>query len=53
MNYEQKYKQALERAKKLSIDGYLDAIAINDIFPEIKESDEKVREDIISLVNEF
>lgn len=51
MNYEERYKQALERAMKLAIDGYLDAIAINDIFPELKESeDEKIRKDIISYL---
>ena len=42
MDYEQKYKDALERATKLAIDGYLDAIAINDIFPELKESNGEI-----------
>lgn len=41
MNYEQKYKDALERAKKLSIDGYLDAATIDEIFPELKESEDE------------
>lgn len=54
MNYEEKYKQALERAMKLAIDGYLDAIAIDDIFPELKESeDERTRKKLISFVENW
>lgn len=54
MNYEQKYKEALERAMKLAIDGYLDAIAINDIFPEPKESEDKrIKREIVAYINEL
>ena len=40
------YDEALERAKKLSVDGYLDAIAVEEIFPQLRESeseDERIR----------
>lgn len=50
MNYEEKYKQALERAK-YALDTDMDDSghwAVNYIFPELKESwDEKMRESII------
>ena len=31
------YDRALAKAKEEAIDGYLDAVAINDIFPELKD----------------
>ena len=48
MDYEKKYNEALEQAKKLSVDGYLDAIAVEEIFPELRESeDERIRKWLI------
>ena len=45
MDYEKKYKKALERAKKLI--ETCDSTAIVDIFPELKESeDEKIKHEI-------
>ncbi len=45
MDYEKAYKEALERARELSIDGYLDAIAIDELFPELAQSeDEEIKE---------
>jgi hypothetical protein len=50
MNYEKKYKQALERAKECLQDGTITSIAkayIENIFPELKESeDDKIRKAI-------
>lgn len=47
-----KYNDALERAVKLAIDGYLDAIAIDDIFPELKEGENKrIKREILELVS--
>lgn len=49
--YEKLYKEAQERAKKLSIDGYLDAIAVEEIFPELADSeDERIRKEIINFL---
>ena len=50
MNYEKKYKEALERTKQFSEKPYLEDSAgiVEYIFPELKESeDERIREDII------
>jgi len=46
MNYEQKYKEALERAKELK--NHIEGIDLmSKIFPELKESeDEKIRKTI-------
>ena len=56
MDYEKKYKEALERARQFSehpLQEDSDSI-VEYIFPELAESeDERIREDIISLVNEF
>ena len=53
MDYKNAYNNALERAKELSIDGYLDAIAIDEIFPELAESeDERIRKWCISHFKE-
>lgn len=50
--YEKKYKEALELARVAAFNGHQSLM--EGIFPELRESDdEKVREDIISLVNEF
>ena len=53
MNYEKKYKEALERAKQFSEKPYLEDSKgiVEYIFPELQESeDERIRKDIISLV---
>ena len=48
MDYERLYKEAKQRAIDASIDGYLDAIAVEEIFLELKESeDERIRKEII------
>ena len=52
MNYEEKYKEALERAKKYKLKE--DLIITQDIFPELAESeDEKIRKEIISIVKSY
>lgn len=51
MNYEEKYKQALERASKLKVQNPFDTVGqmVEHIFPELKESEsEKIRKAIIS-----
>ena len=59
IDYKKMYEQALERARKyvnIDVDStqvYTKGV-VEEIFPELKESeDERIREDIISLVNEF
>ena len=50
MNYEEKYKNALERARKLYEKGTITE-SIGYIFPELAESkDEKIKEALIQLV---
>ncbi len=50
MDYEKKYKEALERAKKYKLKEYL--IITQDIFPELAESeDERIRKEILDLVS--
>lgn len=59
MNYEKKYKEALERAKNL----HKDAINMGEnirakqceiIFPELKESeDEKIRKELVQYLNDY
>lgn len=52
MDYEKKYKEAIERAKEQAIDGYLDAVAVSDIFPELTESeDERMKKAIIATIH--
>ena len=54
MDYEKKYKEALERARQFSEKPYLeDSKGIVDyIFPELKESEgERIKEALIHLVN--
>lgn len=41
IDYKEKYEQALAKAKELAIDGYLDAVAVNEIFHEIRENDDE------------
>lgn len=58
MNYEQKYKEALGRAKKFyNNEGCrvgMTPVDLEVIFPELKESeDERVRKQIISFLKEF
>ena len=54
MDYEKAYKEALERAKAEAIDGYLDVVALETIFPELAESeDERIRKEIRTLYNEI
>jgi len=51
MNYEEKYKQALERAAKLRVQNPFDTVGqmVEHIFPELQESkDEVIRKAIIS-----
>ena len=51
MDYEEKYKEALSRAKKL-YGKYCINNVLESIFPELKESeDEKIRKELISFVN--
>ena len=50
MDYEKKYNEALERAKKLSVDGYLDAIAVEEIFPPEESEDERIRKELINFL---
>lgn len=50
MNYEQKYKEALERAKKLYGQGAITE-SFGYVFPELQESeDEKIRKAIIHIL---
>ena len=53
MNYEKKYKEALERAKNYysTTDSVADTELIELIFPELKESeDERIRKEIIAFL---
>lgn len=46
------YDEAIKRAKELAIDGYLDAVAVNEIFPELEEPDgERIRKRIIHALH--
>ena len=48
MDYKEKYEKALELAKQYKENGSYDTDFLDDIFPELAESeDEKIREDII------
>ena len=50
-DYEKEYKEALERAKKYRLKE--DLIITQDIFPELKESDdERIKKEIISAIKE-
>ena len=49
MNYEKKYKEALEKARELMDKGYY--VLIPEIFPELKKSeDESIKNEIIAFV---
>lgn len=53
MNYERKYKEALERAKKLHSEptGGTERIVCEQIFPELIESeDERIRKELIDFL---
>ena len=52
MNYEEKYKQALERARDYHSKNYmLINSAIENIFPELNESeDERIRKEIVNFI---
>ena len=51
MNYEQKYKEALERARVYHMGGSISAHIAEVIFPELKESEgEMIRKGIIALI---
>lgn len=45
MNYEEKYKKALERAKKLYEQGTITE-SLGYVFPELKDEDERIRKAI-------
>ena len=54
MDYEKKYKEALERANKYNFDGAKQVVKdlVFYIFPELKESeDEKIRKELIELIS--
>lgn len=56
MNYEQKYKEALEKArKKIENSRNIEMVSfIEDAFSELKESkDEKIRKELIKWMNDF
>lgn len=51
MNYEEKYKNALERANKLYEQGTITE-SLGYVFPELKESeDERIRKAIIAYIS--
>lgn len=55
MNYEKKYKEALERASKLRVQNPFDTVSqmMEHVFPELRESeDEKIRKEIISFMTD-
>lgn len=47
------YDRAIANAKEKAIDGYLDAVAVNDIFPELQSKDEQMRKKCIELIKEL
>lgn len=52
MNYEEKYKEALERAQQAVDKGYVSQNFVDDIFPGHKESrDERIKDEILRLVS--
>lgn len=53
MNYEEKYKEALEKALDLYNQGLINP-PLEHIFPELKESkDEKIKREIVAYINEL
>jgi hypothetical protein len=56
MDYEQKYKEALERASKLKVQNPFDTVGqmVEHIFPELQESeDERIRKSIIAILDNY
>lgn len=52
MDYEKKYKEALERAQQAVDKGQVSQSFVDDIFPEHKESrDERIKDEILRLVS--
>ena len=53
MDYKNKYKEALERARKLYEQGTITE-SLSHVFPELKESeDENVRKSIIAILKKL
>lgn len=53
MDYEKLYKQAEQRAIRTSLGGFLDAVPVKEIFPELIESeDDKMRKALIIGLND-
>lgn len=53
MNYEEKYKEALEKAREIYKEDFK-AMWLKNLFPELKENeDEKIRKQILSFLKEF
>ena len=50
MNYEQKYKDALRRAKKLYGEGTITE-CLGWVFPELEDEDERIKREILELVS--
>lgn len=53
MDYEKKYKEALERASKLRVQNPFDTVSqmMEHVFPELKESeDERIRRELIKFI---
>lgn len=54
MDYEKKYKEALERVKQIVPDGHLFPETAEEYFPELaKSEDEKIRKELIVLLNDL
>lgn len=55
MNYEEKYKQALERASKLRVQNPFDTVGqmVEHIFPELKESEDGENKRISKEITQF
>ena len=48
------YDRAIAKAKEHAIDGYLDAVAVDDIFSELKENkDEEIRKRLLEYFKSF
>ena len=55
MDYEKKYKEALERAKQFSDNPYLEdsGNVVEYIFPELEESEERIRKVLVDYFNRY
>ena len=49
-NYEQKYKDALRRAKKLYLEGTITE-CLGWVFPELEDENERMKREILELVS--